>query len=370
LFVDWNFHLKIGLYSPYWSTLGGGEKYMLDIARCFPEDEILIIGDNPNLIQDAKNRFGFSHGYIKVITDYKTSIGKLKTENLKNLDVFFYQCDGSVFIPPAKKNILLIQSPVHSPRGTLKNRIKLLFWQKIVCNSSFTASYVKHKTGITPTILNPSVENLLSLKKENIILSVGRFFSHLHSKKQEVLIEVFRKIYDRAYPSEDLENEGHSGQRQNLFPYRLILAGSVSVSDREYLSSLIEQAEGYPIEFQENISFEKIKELYGKAKIYWHAAGFGEDLNLHPERAEHFGISTIEAISAGCYPLVFKGGGQKEIFGNNDDFYWESKEELMEKTQKIINNYELLIKDYEKIRNIPNKYSFENFKQKLSTVIK
>lgn len=343
--------MKIGLYSPYWRVLGGGEKYMLDAARCFPDDEIIFVGDNDNLLKDAQNRFGFSKNSAKIITDYKTSEGKLKKEKLKDLDLFFYQCDGSIFFPFAKKNILLVQSPAHSPVGSLKDKIKLMFWQKIICNSKFTANYVKQKTGISPKILNPCIDKIPALKKENIILSVGRFFPHLHSKKQEVLIEVFKKIHQDSY--------------------RLILAGSVAESDKEYLNGLKKQAESYDIEIQENISFEKLKELYGKAKIYWHAAGFGEDLSKHPERAEHFGISTIEAISAGCYPLVFKGGGQIEVIGNNPEFYWETKEELLSKTRELIDKYEIVTTNNDnKIKNIPDRYSFKKFKTKLYEIIK
>jgi hypothetical protein len=356
--------LKIGLYSPYWSTLGGGEKYMLDIARCFPNEEIIIFGADDDFRIKAKERFNFSHQQVSFVKDIKNDNGKLIKEKFKKLDIFFYQCDGSLFFPTAKKNILLIQSPVHSPNGSLKNKIKLRFWQKIVCNSVFTANYVKRKTDITPRILNPSIEPITSLKKENMILSVGRFFPHLHSKKQEVLIDVYKELYNSVL-CHSSPSFGGTGSGWNL-----ILVGSVANSDMEYFNKLKEQAKGYPIEFCENASFEQIKELYGKAKIFWHAAGFGEDLNLHPERAEHFGISTVEAISAGCYPLVFKGGGQIEIIGDNPEFYWETKEELADKTKKIINDYESLITNYEKIRNMPDKYSFDNFKRKLLTIIK
>ena len=365
--------MKIGLYSPYWDTMGGGEKYMLDLARCFPEDEIVFFGAEKDLMSKAKERFGFSHKNVSAIFDIKKNDGKLIKDKFKNLDLFFYQCDGSIFIPSAKKNILLIQSPVHSPQGGIKDKIKLFFWQKIICNSEFTAKVVRKKTGASPAILNPAVDRIPILKKENIILSVGRFFPHLHSKKQEVLIEIFKKLT----PS-----------------YRLCLVGAVASSDREYLKDLKEQAKNYQIDFFENVSFEKIRELYGSAKIFWHAAGYGEDLKKFPERAEHFGIATIEAISAGCYPLVFKAGGQKEILGNNPEFYWETKEELLEKTKNLITNYELpvrnaspashasqgnagwhsdaggRIKNYEKkLKIITEKYLFESFKKKLYEII-
>ena len=47
--------------------------------------------------------------------------------------------------------------------------------------------------------------------------------------------------------------------------------------------------------------------------MFWHATGLGEDLDADPERAEHFGIATVEAMSAGAVPVVLAAGGQPEV---------------------------------------------------------
>jgi glycosyltransferase involved in cell wall biosynthesis len=342
--------MKIAFYSPYWQTMGGGEKYLFDIACCFPEDEIIFLSEDREVLRKAEERFDFNPKNIKNITDFKKENGKIDKNIVRHMDLFFYQCDGSLFFGPAKKNILLIQSPAHTPKFSWLNKLKSLTWQKIVCNSDFTAHFIRQKLLMNPVLLNPAILPMPPLLKKNVILAVGRFFPHLHSKKQEVLIEVFKQM--------------------NPESYRLILVGAVAESDRDYLNKLKEQAKDYPIDFYENASLSKIKELYGEAKIFWHAAGFGEDLVRFPERAEHFGISTIEAISAGCYPLVFKAGGQIGILGTHDEFYWMTKEELMSKTMEAINNEKLLISNLEKIKNIPRQYSFENFKKKLHEIIK
>lgn len=348
--------MKIGFYSPYWQTMGGGEKYLFDIVRCFPENEIIFLCEEREVLKLAEDRFDFFHNNIKIIDNFKKNNGKIDKNIVRHMDMFFYQCDGSLFFAPAKKNILLIQSPAHTPVFSALNKLKSLTWQKIVCNSEFTAGFVRKNLLTTPAILNPSVSPISALPKKNYILSVGRFFPHLHSKKQEVLIEVFQHLC-------------HSRESGNLNPFRLVLAGSVAESDRGYLNKLKEQARGCPIDFYENVSLSKINELYGEAKIFWHAAGFGENLEKHPERAEHFGISTLEAISAGCYPLVYEAGGQKEILGNHDEFYWKTKEELTNKTLELIDNEKLIINNLEKIKDIPQKYSFENFKKKLYEIV-
>ena len=55
------------------------------------------------------------------------------------------------------------------------------------------------------------------------------------------------------------------------------------------------------------------RDLYGRASIFWHAAGLGEDPERHPDRYEHFGITTVEAMSAGAVPVVIDAAGQVEI---------------------------------------------------------
>jgi glycosyltransferase involved in cell wall biosynthesis len=48
---------------------------------------------------------------------------------------------------------------------------------------------------------------------------------------------------------------------------------------------------------------------------------------LHLMRGEHFGITVVEAMSAGCVPVVHNSGGPKEIVGNCG-FLWQTIEEI------------------------------------------
>jgi glycosyltransferase involved in cell wall biosynthesis len=42
---------------------------------------------------------------------------------------------------------------------------------------------------------------------------------------------------------------------------------------------------------------------------------------MHSTVEEHFGLSTVEAISAGCIPLVHNSGGQIEIVKRSELLY-------------------------------------------------
>jgi glycosyltransferase involved in cell wall biosynthesis len=88
----------------------------------------------------------------------------------------------------------------------------------------------------------------------------------------------------------------------------------------------------------------KLKKLYQEAKIFWHAAGYPHDPNLLPHVMEHFGIVTVEAMSAGCVPVVINKGGQPEIVEHGvSGFLWSTLEELR--------GYTCLLAKDDKLRN-------------------
>ena len=52
---------------------------------------------------------------------------------------------------------------------------------------------------------------------------------------------------------------------------------------------------------------------------------------------EHFGITTVEAMASGCVPLVYEGGGQREIIEQGKSgFLWKTDDELIQQTIRLI----------------------------------
>jgi glycosyltransferase involved in cell wall biosynthesis len=188
--------------------------------------------------------------------------------------------------------------------------------------------------GINSVVLYPPVEvKPKKVKKENIILHVGRFRVRDVAtgiddyKKQGFMVDIFKKMI-----------------KMRLLDWKFVLAVSVKKDDQKIFETFKERAKGYPIEFIINKNNNNLWDIYSKAKIYWHATGFGRDLQKHPELAEHFGISTVEAMGAGAVPVVFNAGGQNEIVTNGENgFLWNRLDELIEKTQLLINNEKLFL---------------------------
>ena len=121
----------------------------------------------------------------------------------------------------------------------------------------------------------------------------------------------------------------------------LHLAGSLSAEPRHmaYYEQLVEQAAGWPVQFHVNASQETIAALYADSSIYWHAAGVDVDELLEPHRCEHFGISVVEAMSAGCVPLVFKLGGPASTVQHQVSGYvYASQDELVGLTAQVLSH--------------------------------
>lgn len=324
--------MKIGIFDPYLATLGGGEKYILDIARCLAsEHSVYLFWDKPSILNEAKERFGKNYSNINITKNIFQSRGNLieRYSKTKGYDIIFYLSDGSIPFLFAKKNILLFQFPVPWVRINFLSALKLKKIHKIICYSGFVKSFLDSQFGVNSQVLPPMVNiNHEGVKKENIILSVGRFTKGMNRKKQEILINLFKLMCDKG-----------------LNGWRLVLIGSSLPSGLDFTKSLKASAKNYPIEIIVNAPYGKLLSYYGRAKIYWHAAGYGEDLLKHPEYAEHFGISTIEAMGAGAVPVVINAGGQKEIVENNvSGFLWSSENEFIEKTEKLIKDPDLLSK--------------------------
>ena len=78
------------------------------------------------------------------------------------------------------------------------------------------------------------------------------------------------------------------------------------------------------------LTLRELRSLFARASVYWHATGLGEDPELHPERMEHFGIATVEAMSAGAVPVAIGVAGQLEVFDDGvEGFHFHDLDELL-----------------------------------------
>ena len=347
---------KVALYDPFFDVLGGGERHILSILQVleYLGYEINIFWDEDLTSQIEKNlKLSFTKLHFhKNIFRSKNSISRLK--ELGKFDILFYVTDGSYFVSSAKKTFIFCMVPNKKLYNmNFFNKIKLIN-ASFIANSDFTKKWLS-KWGIdSKTILPYISDDFLKIDtnftKKNQILSVGRFFPHLHSKRQDVAIDSFIKL-------------------QKLNPafanYTLHLAGSVTKEDEGYLEALKKQANNNPaIIFHPNIEFSNLIKLYQTSAYYWHFAGFDVDENEQPEKTEHLGITPLEAMAAGCITMAYNAGGPKEIIEDGaNGFLFNSEQELFEKMDSLIKSTDKI----SKIKLTARKFIEDNFSYSVFT---
>lgn len=355
--------MKIAIYSPYLDTFGGGEKYMATIAEILSKQHSVDLLFDPHLQsfgmdtlqRQLSERFNLDLSRLNLT---KAPIGKAsnifqRLIFLKIYDLLFYLTDGSIFYPFSKKNILHIQTPLVGQAKTLFGGFKLKGWNLIIYNSKFTQKFSEENWPIKSLVIYPPVDvmKIKPLKKKKNILSVGRFFGYLRNKKHEVFINTFKELYKDG----------------RLIGWSLHLAGSASEGDKLYINELRNFADKLPVNFYPNLKYDELVKLYGESSIYWHAAGYGED---DPTRMEHFGISTVEAMAAGCVPVVIGKGGQIEIVEHGKNgFLWNNLDELKRFTLELVENADVWEKMSKRTRIRAKNFSKENFTQAIRGIL-
>lgn len=339
---------KALIASPYLDHLGGGERYMLSIAKVLSKQlsyDVYYAWDNKSQILKLANKLNISIPDPIMVPSLKNiffSNNPLLTKRkTSKYDVIFYLSDGSIPYLGGSRNIIHFQVPFHGVGGkSWKNKFKLISINQVIVNSNFTKFSIDQEYSIKSQVIYPPVDLIRPSSKKKYILSVGRFESSLNMKRQDILIDAFDKV------------------SSSLKDWTLILAGAVKDEDLAFLAQLQKRSKGLSIEFHPNADHAVLTKLYQQSTIYWHAAGYGVDESLYPERAEHFGITTVEAMSAGCIPLVVPLGGQKEIV-TNKQLQWSHVDDLVKKTQAIIRNLPDALKLLESIDL--SKYTKERF---------
>lgn len=360
--------MKVGLYSPFVTkTGGGGERYFLMVAECLlqagcqvdfilPQDAFTSVAQKQSLKKKYNQVFHLELAGLEFINGPFGSQGNFidHWQFTSRYDAFYYLTDGSFFISAAKLNVVHFMIPFSRATGYF-NKLKLLLWPIKVSNSHFTKKVLEKHWGIKINFVHGGVvdlEALAPLPKKKVILNVGRFMSsqdNKHCKRQDVLVEAFKKMCD-----------------QGLTGWHLRLIGPVNPGqdNQAYADQVKQAARGYPIAIEHDLPFSGLKQAYGTAKIYWHATGYGLDEDQYPEAMEHLGITTIEAMAAQAVPVVINKAGQKEIVTDEKNgLLWETEAELIKKTKQVIRHETLRRRLALSARRRAQDFSQENFCQ-------
>ncbi|MDR0462855.1 MAG: glycosyltransferase family 4 protein, partial [Pseudomonadales bacterium] len=272
----------------------------------------------------------------------------------KKWGALYYQTDGSIFYSWAKKSILHIQIPLQISKHRLWEKIKLRTFKVKNTNSYFTKKIIEKYWGVKIDFVHQPAINVAEflpagVKKTKTILNVGRFFENLHCKNQDALVEFFIHLKNK-YPAD-------------LRGWRLVLIGNVE--SKSYADKVRDLAKKEPkIEIYHGIGKEELVDFYKTSSIYWHATGYFDDPLLHPEKMEHFGITTLEAMAAGNVPVVINKGGQPEVVGKKlSDCLWLTQRELEKNTLRVIRDRNLQLTYAKEAMRRATKFDLKHFEK-------
>jgi O-antigen biosynthesis protein len=337
--------MSIAIYDHGLHFIGGGQKYVATIASLLQNQfDITFIANKPVTISDLESWYGLNLATSKIkviplqfyekrgmqcidssmiVEDIENPFDEIARES-KNYDIFINANQLEKVKPLSPISIFFCHFP-----NTFRNcHFAVDDYTFIIANSKFTVKWLDKRWNLKPTfMLYPPVEmETVKVPKEKIILAVGQFEAG-GTKKQIELIQAFRSLLV-DYP-------------EQMQGWRLILVGS-SIPKNPYLKTvqnLLKQGSG-AIALKVNADFDEVKSLYASASIFWHGCGLGE---VNPQRCEHFGMATVEAMQNSCAPIVFNGGGQPEIVENRrSGFLFNTIEELCQHSYKLIVNPDLL----------------------------
>ncbi|MEG4207447.1 glycosyltransferase [Microcoleus sp. Pol7_A1] len=337
--------MSIAIYDHGLHFIGGGQKYVATIASLLQNEfDITFIANKAVAVSDLESWYGLNLSGCKIkimplafyekrgmqcidssiiVEDMENPFDEIARES-KNYDIFINANQLEKVQPLSPISVFFCHFP-----NTFRNRhFAVDDYTFIIANSQFTVKWLEKRWNLKPTfLLYPPVEMAtVKVPKENIILAVGQFEAG-GTKKQIELIKAFRRLL-ADYPEE-------------LQGWRLILAGS-SIPRNPYLKTVqnLLKQDSRAIELKVNADFNEVKSLYARASIFWHGCGLGE---VNPQRFEHFGMATVEAMQNSCAPIVFNGGGQPEIVENGrSGFLFNTVEELCQHSHQLIVNPDLL----------------------------
>jgi glycosyltransferase involved in cell wall biosynthesis len=209
----------------------------------------------------------------------------------------------------------------------------------ILTNSDYTRKAIFKTYGIdSAIILNPPVDvdtfrnSALSLsssdEREDIILVVSR-------------IDPLKRI-ENAIILAKLLKENNIGKGMKV-------VGSLDYYYDDYYSHLKKMIVDFNlvdyVTLEIDISLDKLLSVMSKSKVYF-----------HPRPGEHFGISIVEAMSAGLVPVVPDVGGQTEFVPSKYQFHTlEQAAQIMSSAFNIPDSERILIS------NSVNRFSVSNY---------
>lgn len=329
-----------GVYTPYNLNPGGGERFLFSFISVLAEKYNVVL-----FLDEIYSEYRL-RGLFEELGVHPSNVTIEKRDRLGRYQIHLFLCLGNEILPPmppigTEKNLYICQFPFPiTPKDFAGRWSYINNYDNFIAYSSYSEFHISHRlkemglpqkpvTVLAPPCGSACPDPYPKTEKDPFrIVSVGRFFRGGHSKNHHVVVDLFIKL-TKFLPDQKIE---------------LHLAGTVSPDQNsaQYFQEVELLASGYPVKLYPNISINDLHHLYRTGSIYVHATGYKEDVNLHPERMEHFGITVVEAMSFGLVPLVYAVGGPAEIVHDGlSGFTYSDEAAFLEKATMLVSDNQL-----------------------------
>jgi glycosyltransferase involved in cell wall biosynthesis len=221
--------------------------------------------------------------------------------------------------------------------------IEMMLNSTVLTNSEFSRKAIFKTFGVDSSVLSPPVD--VDIFRNACLASNVRNDSIL--------------VISRFHPTKKIENAIHLAKllRQNGVGTCINIVGNMPPDGIGYFNYLNHLVRHYGLKnfvrFGINVRFDRLLDLMRRSKVY-----------LHPLPGEPFGISTVEAMSAGIIPVVPDVGGHTEFVPARYQFHTYG-----EGVQAVAAALAAPASERIKLSHSTRKYSVTNYVKKFQQIL-
>jgi GT2 family glycosyltransferase/glycosyltransferase involved in cell wall biosynthesis len=300
------------VWTPFDITPGGGERYLLSAARVLSETHEVVIS-SPRRMSRARVEFACHLLGIAPFA-FTTQAASRPEAGVGAFDVAFVLGNEIVptASPQARLNLFCLQFPFPWRNVGAFDFDRLLGFDTIMVYSPYAAQWTQTRLSeagvrnappieiVQPPVqaFGPGAPRAPLAGRAISLVNIGRFYEGAGSKRQDIFLEVIRCLRGRG-----LKVTG------TLFGPALRSAEH----DRFYAKVRATAEALGGIRIIREAGRQELLQTLSNTDVYLHCTGFGVDVSLGPQNAEHYGMTVVEAIQAGCFPVVVDNGGPPDI---------------------------------------------------------
>lgn len=329
------------VFTPYHITPGGGEKYLLSSVAVLQGMGLFVtVYTRPENLCTSVAQLMQTAAKLRVQLDESMLDLKLWHPRAPEVEVFFVL--GNEKFPQVPRlgriNILMCQFPFDLDRAMLAADAQLLSdFDLVFLNSRYSFNWYNHFA--TPfyidatsqpdgmlfpmsAVMHPPVTLMptsASRGERTGILLLGRFFQGRQSKGHAAAIHMFDKMR-HALPAGTT----------------LVLAGELVHDHAAYLEELHDLVRSLGltdrVQLVASAPSEVINSYMMSSLVQWHLTGVSVDTEADPASREHFGISIVEGMYAGCIPICCQGGPEDIVTHGKNGFIAKGVDDVIHHT--------------------------------------